>query len=131
MMLQKNSLLPAALCFAALAQLLIAVPQRSRSLTLESLPEHHAMGKRAVQMELWNDEVLDHYENVPASTKRNHPTFHRKLPISGLGVTDLGVATEAYNNVKDRFRNTLSTKLVAVLKVPSGAGKSLLYFYRS
>lgn len=121
-MLQK-----AVLCIFILAQLVAAVSQTDQSKIMHSTPEDHVLAKRAISMTLWDPEKGSNGRDIffdfefPTSNRRTLPTFHKKLPISGFQ-TAAQVAEDAYNDIKDKVPNR-PTKLVAVLRVPSGNGR--------
>lgn len=129
-MFSALAMLPKAmLCILALTQLVAAVPKEDRFTLTPSTPEDHVLAKRAVQMELWdpkkegNNKDIFYGLETRTSDRHNHPTYQKKLALSGL-LTDASIAEAAYNNIKDKVRQT-PTILVAVLHVPSGSGKGL------
>jgi hypothetical protein len=117
----------AVLCIFILAQLVAAVSQADRSKMMSSTPEDHVLAKRVLSMTLWDPKKGDNPRDIfygletTNSDRRNHPTFYKKQPVSSFE-TAAQIARQAYNDIKDKVRNR-PTKLVAVLRVPSGSGK--------
>ena len=115
-----------------LLHLVAAIPKGDRFAISASTPEDHVLAKRAINMELWDPKPDDNTNDIfygleyPTSNRRTHPTYSKKLVISGFQ-TDAQVAEAAYNDIKDKVRQT-STILVALLKVPSGSGKGMYIF---